>query len=149
MALIEEVFDTRKDPNQIQVTKRQRQKLLNIHPATLTASENENGPLCWILLIPTTMDIMHQFLKGEISEKELLDRTPIGVSYNAIYLCSVTTLPEARNQGKTKQLCLKAIQEITKNHQIEALFVWPFSEAGEALATSIANASYMPVLFKK
>jgi hypothetical protein len=57
-------------------------------------------------------------------------------------------LPEARNQGETKQLCLNAIKEILKSNPIENLFVWPFTKAGEALATTIANATSLKLLIK-
>ncbi len=146
--LFDEVFATRNDPDQIQVTKQQLIKLNQIHPSCLTELANENGPLIWILIIPTTTLIMEDFINGKITEKELLDKTPLNIAYKAIYLCSATTLPEAQNQGKTKQLCLKAIKEIQKTNPVENLFVWPFTKAGEALAKTIANASSLKLLIK-
>jgi hypothetical protein len=148
MHLIDEVFATRNDPDQIQVTKQQLIKLNQIHPSCLTEHANENGPLIWILIIPTTTLIMEDFINGKITEKELLDNTPLNIAYQSIYLCSATTLPEERDKGKTKQLCLNAIKEIQKTNPIENLFVWPFTKAGEALAKTIANASSLKLLIK-
>jgi len=148
LTLIDEVFATRNDVEQIQVTERQMDKLNRIHKNCLTEFADERGPLIWILLIPTTSLVMQDFLTGKITEKELLENTPIGVPYDVVYLCSATTLPEARNQGKTKQLCLSAIEEIRKNNAIKKLFVWPFTKEGEALAKSIANASSLKLLIK-
>ncbi|MCW3077347.1 MAG: GCN5-related N-acetyltransferase (GNAT)-like protein [Bacteroidetes bacterium] len=148
LQLIDEVFATRHDPGQLQVNKQQLKKLEKIHPATLSQSENENGPLIWVLVIPTVNKIMLDFLEGTISEKELLKRTPLQVNYDCIYLCSATTLPESRGKGETKKLCVKAIKEIQKDHSIDALFVWPFTKEGESLAESVARECGLN-LFKK
>jgi hypothetical protein len=139
LSLIDEVFATRNDPNQIQVTKKQMKKLKIIHPLTLTEFANENGPLIWVLMIPTTKKIMDDFLKNKISERVLLERTPIAVKYETIYLCSVTALPEIRRQGITKKLCITTINEICKTNPITDLFVWPFSLEGAQLAMNIAD----------
>jgi hypothetical protein len=148
LQLIDEVFATRNDPGQIQVDQKQLKKLQSIHPATLSEFANENGPLIWILLIPTARNVMEDFLKGIITEKQLLERTKVPGTYDCIYLCSATTLPELRGQGKTKQLCIKAINEIRADHPIDTLFVWPFTKEGEMLAESVAKECNLR-LFKK
>jgi hypothetical protein len=84
---------------------------------------------------------MEDFLQKKISEKQLLDKTPVGVKYDCLYLCSATTLPEARGKGKTRELCLNAIRQIRKDHPIKTLFVWPFTKEGERLAEAIARAT--------
>jgi hypothetical protein len=157
LELIDETFATRRDPGQIQVTQAQMKKLQNIHPATLSELTNEDGPLIWVLLIPTTRSIMDDFLSGKISEAELLENTKppsnrqgsVNQGYDCMYLCSATTLPEARKKGYTKKLCLKAIKSISKDHTIKTLFVWPFTKEGEHLAKSIANECGMELLVKK
>jgi hypothetical protein len=149
MHLIDEVFATRNDPGQIQVTAAERHKLSQIHPSTLAELSDKNGPLIWVLMIPTTAAIMREFLDGKLSEKELLDRTPVGGSYDCVYLCSATALPEARGRGETKQLCLQAIAGMMKDHPITALFVWPFTKEGERLAESVARAAGLKLLKKK
>jgi hypothetical protein len=148
LKLIDEVFATRNDPDQIQVSKAQLRKLEKIHPSTLSEVSDANGPLIWVLMIPTTEKIMRGFLKGETSEKELLDQTQPGDAYTCIYLCSATTLPEYRGKGETKKLCIKAIKDICKTHPIKALFVWPFTTDGEKLAEIIAGECGLE-LFKK
>ena len=148
LTLIDEVFATRNDHDQIQVTSQDVKKLQQIHPQCLNEVSDENGPLIWLLVIPTTAELMHRFLANQISEKQLLNNTPTGVSYNALYLCSVTTLPEASGKGKTFQLCMQNITEIRKTNPLEFLFVWPFTKAGEALAQKIAHASHLKLLIK-
>jgi hypothetical protein len=149
MDLIDQTFATRNDPGQIQVTQAQMKKLESIHAATLSEIANEDGPLIWILLFPTTHQVMNDFLERKISEKELLKQTQPKQNYDCIYLCSATTLPEARGKGETKKLCLKAIREICKDHKIRTLFVWPFTTEGEKLAASIANECSMELKIRK
>ncbi len=139
MKLIDEVFATRQDPGQLQVTSAQQKKLAKIHPATLSEYANEDGPLIWVLLIPTTEGVMQDFISAKITEKELLELTPVPGEYTCIYLCSVTTLPEMRGKGQTKELCLEAINSIRREYTISTLFVWPFTREGDALARSLAR----------
>jgi hypothetical protein len=149
MQLIDEVFATRNDPEQLQVTQQQLKKLEQIHPATLSEISDDNGPLIWVLLIPTTKKVMNEFISGNISETELLKRTNPGEQYESIYLCSATTLPEYRGKGKTKELCLHAINAIRKDHPIKYLYVWPFTKEGSQLAESLAKECGLALLTKK
>ena len=145
LSLIDEVFDTRKDPNQLQVNQQVMKKLGKIHPATLSEFADENGPAIWVLVMPTTTNIMNDFLSRKISEKDILTKTRPGDKYTCIYLCSATTLPEYRGKGESKKLCLQAIKAICKDHPIETLFVWPFTKEGEKLAASLAKACKLPL----
>lgn len=148
LALIDEVFDTRHDPDQLQVNQAVMKKLESIHPATLGEIADENGPCSWVLLIPTTKLVMDNFLSGKISEKDIVTYTNTGEHYEAVYLCSATTLPEYRGKGLTKKLCIQSLEAIAENHRIHTLYVWPFSKQGERLADSIADTMGM-VLLKK
>ncbi len=146
MQIIDEVFSTRNDPGQIQVTPQQMKKLEKIHPATLSRVEDENGPLIWVLMIPTTEAVMQEFLAQRITEKQLLEKTKPGEAYTCIYLCSATTLPEHRGKGRTKKLCVEAINAISQTHTINTLFVWPFTKEGEVLAQKVADACGLTLL---
>ena len=149
MELIDETFATRQDPEQLQVTPAQLKKLKAIHPATLTELANEQGPLIWVLVIPTSIQVRDAFIKGEISETRLLELTGPGQAYEALYLCSVTALPEARGKGQALDLCLKAIQAIMQQHSIKSLYTWPFSPQGLKLAGSLANSLNLPLLLRQ
>lgn len=149
LTLIGEVFDTRNDPDQLQVSQEDMKKLQQLHPSTLTELADENGPGIWILLIPTTTALMNDFLEGRISEQALLDKTPVGAKYQAIYLCSATALPEYRGKGSAKKLTLEAIRNIRKTNAITSLFVWPFTPEGNKLAEAIVKESGLPLLSKK
>jgi hypothetical protein len=143
--LAEEFFNTRDDPDQISVTEEIMTRLRNIHPATLTEETNEQGPVAWILVIPTTEAIMERFISKEINERELLEHTPLTGSYHAIYLCSALVLPEHRGRGLALSSLCRAIDAIRRDHPIESLFFWAFSKEGERLAGAAARESGLPL----
>jgi len=147
--LVNEFFDTRNDPDQISVSPEERQRLHDIHPDTLSELANEDGPQVWILMVPTTHAIMDRFVKGDITEKQLLEETQPGGAYDTIYLCSASVLPEFRHKGLAKKVTLDAINSIRRDHAINTLFYWPFSEEGKALAKSVARELGLPLVEKK
>ncbi len=143
--LAEDVFAYKSDPNQLDVNQEVMEKLHRIHPATVSELDTGNGPVAWVLLIPTTLDLMNRFLEHEISEKGLFDLTPEDSVYDALYLCSALVLEEYRRKGITKQLTLTAIESIRKDHPIKALFVWAFSKEGELASEAIARLTSLPI----
>ncbi len=148
MHLAEKVFAVKNDPDQLDVDQEVLERLRQIHPDTVLAKDDGKGPVAWVLLIPTSLDLMNQFLSGKISEKELFYLTQPGEKYEAIYLCSALVLDEYRRKGITKQLSLKAITEIRKKHPLKAAFVWTFSNEGGWVAENIAQSACLP-LYKR
>lgn len=148
IALVTEFFDTRNDPDQISVSEEQRTRLEAIHPDTMSEYANEDGPVVWILMIPTTNNVMQRFLKGDISEKQLLMDTQPGDSFDAIYLCSAYVLPEFRRKGLAKKVALEAIAHMRNDHPIKALYYWPFSEDGKASAQALSKELQLPLYEK-
>lgn len=147
IALSDEVFYAKNDPNQLSIDQDVIEALEKIHPATISEFDNGNGPVSWVLLIPTTQELMDQFLSKEITEKELFEKTPLSISYEVIYLCSALTLPDYRNKGITKQLAMYAIEQIMKDHPIHTLFVWAFTKDGEFASKSLARQLNLPLRF--
>jgi hypothetical protein len=145
IALAEEFFDMKNDPDQISVDEETRTKLLAIHPNTMTEVRNEEGPIVWILVIPTTTDVMEQFLTKSINEQQILLKTSPGDVFEAVYLCSALVLPEHRGKGLAKRSAVQAVHEIQRRHPIKHLFAWTFSKEGERLAVSIAREIGLPL----
>lgn len=143
--LADSVFSSRTDPSQLSVDEQVMARLAQIHPLTLSEYDDGSGPVVWILVIPTTSSLMELFIAKDISEKELYDQTPIGVEYDAIYLCSAMVLEEYRNKGIAKQLTIDAIENIRKDYPIKTLFVWPFSKEGESLAEKVSQLTGLPL----
>ena len=146
--LADDVFAVKSDPSQLDVNQDVLERLQKLHPATISAYDDGNGPVAWVLLIPTALDLMNRFLENEISEKEMFDLTPLDTTYESIYLCSALVLEEYRRKGITKQLALNAIENIRKTHPLKAAFVWAFSPEGDLAAEAIARLAGLP-LYKR
>jgi predicted GNAT family acetyltransferase len=146
--LADEVFASKNDPNQLDVNPEVLDHLQKIHPATVSQYDDGNGPVAWILLIPTTLELMNLFLENKISEKELYELTPLNTTYEALYLCSAMVLEEFRRKGIAKKLTLHAVEEIRKDHPITALFVWTFSNEGLMGSEALAKLLSLP-LYKR
>lgn len=144
--LADDVFDIKSDPNQLDVNQDVIERLQRIHPATVSEYDDGNGPVAWVLVIPTSSVLMNRFLKCEISEKELFVLTQPGESYEAIYLCSALVLEEYRRKGITKKLVTEAVEKIRKDHPIKTLFVWTFSKEGDLASEKIAQLASLPLL---
>ena len=149
MALAEEFFDMKNDPDQLTVDGETMARLKEIHPGTMSEESEKNGPIAWLLVIPTTGALMKEFIGGAINERELLERTPPGGSYDALYLCSALVLPEHRGKGLARRLASGAIRSILRDHEIRSLFYWGFSGAGDSLAASIAREFNLPLYGRK
>lgn len=147
--LADEVFAVRQDPDQLDVDDQVLERLAQIHPATVSEYDDGNGPVAWVLLIPTTKELMEQFLRKEISERELFERTNPGDSYEALYLCSAMVLEEYRRKGIARTLTLEAVEQIRADHPITSLFVWTFSEEGAAAATELARITGLPLYHRR
>jgi hypothetical protein len=146
LRLADEFFSVKNDPSQLNVTPGVMEKLKRIHPATLSDHGTADGPVVWILLIPTTGGLMRRFLGKEIDEPALLDLTPVPGMYEALYLCSALVLPEYRRQGLALKVAVEAVGSIRRDHPIATLFYWGFSDEGKALAEALSKATGLPLL---
>jgi ribosomal protein S18 acetylase RimI-like enzyme len=139
IALANEFFETKNDPEQLDVNEEVMGQLYSLHPSTINEYVVDGGPVCWILLIPSSIQTMDAFLSGKIGEKEILKQSLAEKKFEAIYLCSALVLPEFRKQGIAHKLSYDAIQNMKKNFQVKHLYAWPFSEDGEKLAQKISK----------
>ncbi|HOY95391.1 MAG TPA: GNAT family N-acetyltransferase [Catalimonadaceae bacterium] len=148
IALVNEVFATKNDPDQLDVNEEVMERLVQIHPSTICERDEGDGPVAWVLLIPTTRSLMDAFLSRSISEKELFGKTPVGGIYDALYLCSAIVLPEYRRKGIARELTLEAVADIRNEHPLTALFVWSFSKEGDLASEELSRITQLP-LFKR
>ena len=148
IALADEVFDARQDPDQLQVDDQVLARLEAIHPSCVSEYVDGDGPVAWILMLPTTGSLMQKFLLGELSENQLYLTTPVTGPYDALYLCSALVLPEYRRQGIARRLAMEAAGRLIADHPIRDLFVWTFSEEGAAASRALADAFRLPLHFR-
>jgi hypothetical protein len=149
ITLAGEFFKTKNDPDQISINKRSMTRLGKIHPSAMTERRNKKGPIAWMLVIPTTHNLMNKFISKEINEHQLLYKKPLQTTYDALYLCSALVLPEERGKGFAKRLAMNAVKSIKRQHPIKSLFYWAFSVEGKRLAMSIAKACELPLYARK
>jgi ribosomal protein S18 acetylase RimI-like enzyme len=143
--LAEEVFAVRNDPDQLDVNEEIIERLRKIHPRSVSEYDDGNGPVAWILIFPTTTELMNDFLERRITEKKLFEETPLNIKYEAIYLCSGLVLPEYRRKGIAKRLAMEAITDMRKEHPVKSLFAWTFTEEGDAGAEALAKETGLPL----
>ena len=143
--MAEEIFDAKHDPEQLDVNEEVIARFKQIHPDTISEYNEGNGPIAWILLLPTTLQLMNKFLQHTITEKELFYQTPLDAKYDALYLCSGMVLEEYRRKGIAKRLTIDAINKIRQDHPIQCLFMWPFTKEGDLAAAALAKATALPL----
>jgi hypothetical protein len=143
--LADEFFEAKSDPMQISINEETMEVLKKIHPSTMGEITNRDGPIAWVLVIPTTRKIMEEFISKKINEDQLLHSTPLESNYDAVYLCSALVLPEERSKGLATRLLIKAIKAIKKKHPVKFLFYWGFSPEGKSLAGTIAKKLSLPL----
>ena len=143
--LAEEFFDAKNDPDQLSINEEVIEQLRELHPSAVTEETDNNGPIAWMIIIPTTRKLMDQFIGGTINERELFAMTPRGASYEAVYLCSALVLPEHRRKGLAKRMVVNALAEIRQKHPVGTLFTWSFSAEGESLAEAVAKEAGLPL----
>ncbi len=146
IALADEVFAMHEDAEQLSVDDSVIERLHRIHPQALSEARNEDGPIAWMLLLPTTTVLMERFVREEISERELYDMTPEPGPFDALYLCSAIVLPEFRQQRIATCLLLEAARSIMRDHPIRSLCVWTFTDEGKHLARSVSRTLGLPLL---
>jgi len=147
--LAEDFFVVKNDPEQLDVDESVIARLQELHPATLSEEIEGDGPVVWILLIPSTTEVMRRFLRKEINEKELLALSRPGDRFDAVYLCSALVLPEFRRQGRAERAAAAAIRRISGDFPVSALFVWPFSGEGDRLAKRLSGQLNLPLYERK
>lgn len=140
--IAEKIFVTQDDPNQIPITQESKDKLDKLTPHWLKYRLDENNnPIAWVVVVPTTKEIAQRFLNGSITEKQILDETAPMDKYSALYLCSTITIPEHRNKGLATELIKEAIYNISKTDDY-ILFAWPFSIEGTGLIEKLNNEGF-------
>lgn len=149
MKIAESFFGTEKDPDQIPIGEESHEKLLSLHKSSIVYELDEKGdPISWVILVPTTESLMNDFLEGKINERELFEKTTPGDSFNALYLCSVFTVPEHRKKGLAMKLFKKAIADIVGDKDFK-YFAWPYSIEGGNLIKKLEKDIGVNILIKR
>lgn len=148
LKIAEEFFGTEVDPEQIPISEKSFLKLNSYNKNTvLYITDDSDNTLGWSVVVPTSKELMNDFLDKNISEKELFDKTDFS-KVEALYLCSVFVLPKYRGRGYAKNLIKEAIDIFTKDKPLD-LFCWIYSDEGKKLTDSLENESGLNILRRK
>ncbi len=128
----EEIFATQSAPDQMQVSEENFEKLKALNPNTILYEVIDNEPVGWVVLVPTSTEIMDKFLSGVIGEQKILDLAEKQEHYPALYLCAAAVLPAYRRQGLAVRLLKEAVSRMPLQDGYQ-MYAWPTSEEGKAL----------------
>ncbi|MBL0132806.1 MAG: hypothetical protein IPP79_01725 [Chitinophagaceae bacterium] len=144
--LAESVFDTKSDPDQLDVDEKVIERLLRIHPSTVSEFDDGNGPVVWILVLPTTSVLMKLFLNKEISEKELFYTTPIEAILMPSTYVPLWFWKNTEEKGLARKMTLEAVENIRKEHPIKTYLFGHLVKKEMALAERVAQLAELPLL---
>ena len=148
LTIAEHFFGTENDPQQIPITMESFNKLQTLHPNTIIYKAKNNNPISWAVTLPTQKKLMEKFLKGEITENNLLKMTKKQDIYDTLYICAAFTLPEYRRKWLALQMLKEAITKIPykKENQI---FTWIFSEEWEKMIDTLEKEMNVKIIRKE
>ena len=144
--LATDFFGTEEDPSQIQSTPETYKHFFNIggiNPIAIDISANDM--IGWGAAIPTTKDLMNEFLNNNITEAELFKNTKSGF-YDAIYFISVFIKPKYRNFNTTISLIKKSIEPIYNDNCV--VFYDAFSNEGDKIGKFLKDHSKYKIIKK-
>lgn len=141
--LIRRTFGIDNDPRQIPPEPEFVKKALLLNRHCVQYADFANGkPIGSAFAFPTTKELMEQFNKKEITERELFERTPVQSKYEVIYACSVMVIKSMQRKGIGKMLMTKVLKRLLKEYPGAEIFYWATSKEGEALAKKLQTAAH-------
>jgi len=147
--ITEQIFGTEKDPDQIPINRESGEKLEKLTPHWIKYALDDKGePIAWSIVVPTSLEMMNKFLRGGITEKELLDLTKPQDMYEALYLCAIVTVPEHQRKGYALKLTIESINSIPHVENVK-LFVWPYSTEGAKFIEKLSKSLKINILLKQ
>jgi hypothetical protein len=134
--ITEAYFGTSNDPDQIPVAKSSLEKLKQLSCYCINCAYEGDNPVSWTIAIPTSVGLMESFLREEITERTMFDKTQVG-DMGALYLCSAFTLGEFRGKGIAKELLTKQVAMFLGENPDMEVFAWAWSKEGGKLVGSL------------
>ena len=145
---LEGYFHTEEDSEQVPISLESHKYLLAVRPSSLATSFSDDGTLvASVVTIPTTKEITDLFMSGEITEKELFDRTEPRGNSEALYLMSAFVAPDYRRRGLGIQLTKELISKIDSDAKL-TLFAWPTSEEGKKFTNALQENIHRAILVR-
>lgn len=137
-AIAIELFETESDDTQASPTLENCLRVVKKEKYNFILVKDTNDELMgWSVVMPTSLEVMDNFLSEEITERELLEISRIDSKFEALYLFAVIVLPEYRKKGLAKFLFKTQIEYFKEKYNINNIYSWWFSEEGKKLGDSL------------
>ena len=133
-----ELFHTENDDTQASPTLEKSLQVINKEKYNfISINDDNNEPIAWSLVMPTSLEVMDNFLSEKITERELLETSRADDKFEALYLFAVIVLPEHRRSGLGQFLFKTQIEYFKEKYNITEFYTWWFSEEGKKLGDSL------------
>lgn len=153
LQILEGCFGTHSDPEQMAINESAGFWIKTTIPECSKIIKCGDEIVGSSFVFPTGLDLMNDFLANRINEAQLAQKTQSqNIQYDtmeAIYLCSAFIVPAHRGKNLSVESIVKSIQEIMPKNKPLPLFYWPYSLAGEAVASKVAAILNLPLFAKK
>jgi len=113
------------------------EKLISLEKNNLICFKENNQPISWALVLPTSREKAERFLKKEITELELFNRSVEKPLFESLYLFSVVTLPDYRKRGLSSRLVKYQIEYFRNKYKIKDFYAWALNPEGKSLIESL------------
>lgn len=133
----EQIFYTEDDDTQSKASVENCIGISNVDPYCYVSIKENDKNMAWSIVLPTSIDNMNKFLKGEINEAQLSEASKSNPCFECLYFMAVIVLPEYRKMGLAKFLLKEQIKYFQEKYSIDKFFGWIFTKDGNLLADSM------------
>lgn len=154
-AMGEDYFETSEDTEQMKISEENSRWIFENIPEYFNVIKKEGKIVGYSFLMPSTKNIMENFVSGMINEAELFDGikkmdSEFLVRPEAVYLCSFYVDENNRRRGLASIAGIKTISSIASRFNITpTLFAWRYSDEGRLLCRKIAKVMGFDLKFRK
>lgn len=138
MMEVEKFFHTEVDTTQIPATLEGFRRIEKLHPSAVKCFMDGDDIVSVALTIPTTKELAKKFIAGDITERELLERSEPKERYEALYFHLAFTLRAYRGRKLTEKMFEEAVREIPCEKDA-MYFAWSFSDGGNKVLDALEN----------
>ncbi len=129
----EEIFQTKNDPSQQQISKKRLEELAKSFAEGMNIIYHDKEIVGFTHLQPATITDMNEFLKGSITEEELtqkaLEKQLTIEQAEAIYLVAAVIKEPHRRKGLAQKAYTQTINKYVPKDAL--LFAWTYTREGE------------------
>ncbi len=114
-------------------------KIQNLEINNIVCFKDNEKPIAWSIVLPTSRGSKTKFLNREITENQLFEDSINNQSFESLYIFAAIVLPNYRKRGFAKELARYQINYFKSTYKITDYFAWIFSPEGEKLIKSLES----------